>query len=84
MLAIRGIYERHEVQQLNHGVGFATAAIELILPTYGEQLGLRGKICRRWTLNPHPTLIPAIESDGSSRSTRSAARPARVLAPDRP
>ena len=62
MLAIRGIYERHEVQQLNHGVGFATAAIELILPTYGEQLGLRGKICKRWTLNPHPTLIPAIES----------------------
>lgn len=62
MLAIRGIYERHEVQQLNHGVGFDTAAIELILPTYGEQLGLRGKICKRWTLNPHPTLIPAIES----------------------
>lgn len=54
MLAIRGIYERHSVQQLNHGVGFNTAAIELILPTYGEQLGLRGKICQRWTLNPHP------------------------------
>jgi malonate decarboxylase alpha subunit len=50
------------VQQLNHGIGFDTAAIELILPTYGESLGLRGKICRRWTLNPHPTLIPAIES----------------------
>ena len=62
MLTIRGIYERHEVQQLNHGIGFDTAAIELILPTYGEQLGLRGKICRHWTLNPHPTLIPAIES----------------------
>ena len=42
--------------------GFESAAIELILPTYGEQLGLRGKICRHWTLNPHPTLIPAIES----------------------
>src|SRR3546814_17839580 len=39
-----------------------TAAIELILPTYGESLGLKGKICRNWTLNPHPTLIPAIES----------------------
>jgi malonate decarboxylase alpha subunit len=62
MLTIRGIYERHEVQQLNHGIGFEAAAIELILPTYGEQLGLRGKICRHWTLNPHPTLIPAIES----------------------
>ena len=62
MLTIRGIYERHEVQQLNHGIGFESAAIELVLPTYGEQLGLRGKICRHWTLNPHPTLIPAIES----------------------
>ncbi|MCF8563207.1 malonate decarboxylase subunit alpha [Alicyclobacillus tolerans] len=62
MIAIRGVYERHQVQSLNHGVGFNTAAIELLLPTYGEQLGLRGKICRHWALNPHPTLIPAIES----------------------
>jgi malonate decarboxylase alpha subunit len=62
MMAIRGVYERHQVQSLNHGIGFNTAAIELILPTYGEQLGLKGKICRNWTLNPHPTLIPAIES----------------------
>jgi malonate decarboxylase alpha subunit len=62
MIALRGIYERHQVRSLNHGVGFSTAAIELILPTYGEQLGLRGKIARNWTLNPHPTLIPAIES----------------------
>jgi malonate decarboxylase alpha subunit len=62
MMAIRGIYERHQVQSLNHGIGFNTAAIELILPTYGESLGLRGKICRNWALNPHPTLIPAIES----------------------
>ncbi|MDR6353996.1 malonate decarboxylase alpha subunit [Pseudomonas psychrotolerans] len=59
MMAIRGIYERHQVQSLNHGIGFNTAAIELILPTYGERLGLKGKICRHWTLNPHPTLIPA-------------------------
>lgn len=62
MLAIRGIYERHGVVSLNHGIGFNTAAIELLLPTYGAQLGLKGKICRHWTLNPHPTLIPAIES----------------------
>jgi malonate decarboxylase alpha subunit len=62
MMVIRGIYERHGVTSLNHGVGFDTAAIELILPTYGESLGLRGKICRNWLLNPHPTLIPAIES----------------------
>ncbi|WP_454767013.1 malonate decarboxylase subunit alpha [Cupriavidus campinensis] len=62
MMAIRGIYERHGVQSLNHGIGFNTAAIELILPTYGASLGLKGKICKYWTLNPHPTLIPAIES----------------------
>jgi malonate decarboxylase alpha subunit len=62
MMAIRGIYEQHQVQSLNHGIGFNTAAIELILPTYGESLGLKGKICRHWVLNPHPSLIPAIES----------------------
>ncbi|WP_144645761.1 malonate decarboxylase subunit alpha [Priestia megaterium] len=62
MMTIRGIYERHSVQSLNHGIGFNTAAIELLLPTYGEKLGLKGKICKNWALNPHPTLIPAIES----------------------
>jgi len=62
MLVIRGIYQRHGVTALNHGIGFDTAAIELLLPTYGESLRLKGKICRNWALNPHPTLIPAIES----------------------
>lgn len=62
MLCLKGVYARHGVQSLNHGIGFNTAAVELILPTYGEQLGLKGKICTNWTLNPHPTLIPAIES----------------------
>lgn len=62
MMVVRGIYERHRVRSLNHGIGFDTAAIELILPTYGESLGLRGEICTHWALNPHPTLIPAIES----------------------
>src|SRR5271163_1848050 len=62
MMVIRGIYERHQVQSLNHGIGFDTAAIELLLPTYGESLGLRGKICKHFALNPHPALIPAIES----------------------
>lgn len=62
MMAIKGIYARYQVQSLNHGIGFNTAAIELLLPTYGERLGLRGKICQHWALNPHPTLIPAIES----------------------
>ncbi|GAB5057749.1 malonate decarboxylase subunit alpha [Companilactobacillus alimentarius] len=62
MMAIRGIYEKHNVQTVNHGVGFNTAAIELLLPTYGEQLGLKGKIVPNWEVNPTPTLIPAIES----------------------
>ncbi len=42
MLAIRGVYEKHNVTRLNHGIGFDTAAIELLLPTYAESLGLRG------------------------------------------
>ena len=62
MMAIKGLYAEYGVQRLNHGIGFDTAAIELLLPTYGESLGLRGKICRHWALNPHPALIPAIEA----------------------
>ena len=62
MMAIRGIYAEYGVQRLNHGIGFDTAAIELLLPTYAESLGLKGKICQHWALNPHPALIPAIEA----------------------
>ena len=62
MMAIKGIYAEYGVQRLNHGIGFDTAAIELLLPTYGESLGLKGRICQHWALNPHPTLIPAIEA----------------------
>lgn len=62
MMAIKGIYGEYSVKSLNHGIGFDTAAIELLLPTYGEELGLKGKICTHFVLNPHPTLIPAIES----------------------
>ncbi|WP_420832216.1 malonate decarboxylase subunit alpha [Rhizobium cauense] len=62
MLAIKGIYAPYGVQRLNHGIGFSTAAIELLLPTFGEKLGLKGKIASRFALNPHPALIPAIES----------------------
>jgi len=62
MMALKGIYQKYEVQSLNHGVGFNTAAIELLLPTYGEELGLKGKICKYWMVNPLPTMIPAIES----------------------
>src|ERR1700752_1148410 len=62
MLAIKGVYAPYGVRRLNHGIGFNTAAIELLLPTYGENLGLKGSVCTHWALNPHPALIPAIES----------------------
>lgn len=61
MMVIKGIYLEYGVQKLNHGIGFNTAAIELLLPTYGKSLGLKGKIATHWALNPHPTIIPAIE-----------------------
>jgi malonate decarboxylase alpha subunit len=62
MMAIAAVYEPYEVQRLNHGIGYATAAIELILPTFAARRGLKGKIARHFVLNPHPTLIPAIEA----------------------
>ncbi|MDR2442918.1 MAG: malonate decarboxylase subunit alpha [Deltaproteobacteria bacterium] len=70
MIALKGIYAKYNVQRLNHGIGFYTAAIELLLPTYGKELGLKGKICKHFVLNPHPTLIPAIE-DGWVESIHS-------------
>lgn len=62
MMVIKGIYLPLGITALNHGIGYDTAAIELLLPTYGAELGLRGTHCTHWALNPHPTLIPAIES----------------------
>ena len=43
MMAIKGIYAEYEVTRLNHGIGFDTAAIELLLPTYAESLGLKAR-----------------------------------------
>jgi malonate decarboxylase alpha subunit len=62
MMTLKGIYQEYKVRSLNHGLGYATAAIELLLPTYGRELGMKGSCCTHWVLNPHPTLIPAIES----------------------
>ncbi|WP_020653044.1 malonate decarboxylase subunit alpha [Massilia niastensis] len=62
MMAIKGIYAEYEIRRLNHGIGFDTAAIELLLPTYAASLGLKGRIATHWALNPHPALIPAIEA----------------------
>ena len=60
MMVIKGIYEKYKVDSLNHGIGYNAAAIELLLPSYAKHL--KGKICRYWALNPHPTMIPAIEA----------------------
>ncbi len=62
MMVIKGIYFEYKVKTINHGLGYPTAAIELILPTYGKKVGIEGECCTHWVLNPHPTLIPAIES----------------------
>ena len=62
MMTIKGLYAEYGIARLNHGIGFDTAAIELLLPTYAKDLGLKGKICTHWALNPHPTMIPAIEA----------------------
>jgi malonate decarboxylase alpha subunit len=62
MMAIAAVYEPYEIRRLNHGIGYATAAIELILPTFGAARGLKGKVATHFVLNPHPTLIPAIEA----------------------
>src|SRR6201981_933177 len=62
LMAIAAVYEPYQVRRLNHGIGYATAAIELILPTFAAERGLKGKIARHFVMNPHPTLIPAIEA----------------------
>ena len=61
-MALEAVYARYGVRRLNHGIGYATAAIELLLPTYGARRGLKGRIATHFVLNPHPTLIPAIEA----------------------
>jgi len=67
MMTIKGIYSEYNVASLNHGLGFPTAAVELLLPTYGKELGIEGRACTDWVLNPHPTLIPAIEAGVARR-----------------
>src|ERR1700744_4410317 len=62
MIAIAAVYEPYQIRRLNHGIGYAQAAIELTLPTFGAARGLKGKVAPDFVLNPHPTLIPAIEA----------------------
>ena len=44
MMIIKGVYARHHIDRTNHGIGYVSAALELLLPTYGEELGGRRKI----------------------------------------
>lgn len=46
-------------RRLNHGIGYATAAIELILPTFGAARGLKGKVApssHPWSERPQEGL----------------------------
>lgn len=43
MMAIKGIYAEYGVKVLNHGVGFDTAAVELLLPTFGDPWDSRAR-----------------------------------------
>src|SRR5258708_7066517 len=61
MMAIKGIYAEYAVKRLNHGIGFPTAAIELLLPPYAHHLALKGTVPPHWPLNPHPPLLPTTE-----------------------
>jgi hypothetical protein len=72
MMAIKGIYAEYQVQRLNHGIGFDTAAIELLLPTYGEPARPEGQDLPQLGLNPHPALIPRSRPASSRASTPSA------------
>ena len=76
MIAIRGVYERHQVTSLNHGIGFDTAAIELLLPTYGEPNWAEGQDRQALDAQPASDADPGDRiAAGWNRSTASAARP---------
>lgn len=61
-MVIKGIYVEYQVQLFNYGIGFNIVVIELLLLIYGEQFGLKGKICKYWILNLYLILILVIES----------------------
>ena len=71
MMVIRGIYEHHGVTSLNHGIGFDTAAIELLLPTYGAGARTEGQDL--------PQLGPESASDPHSRHRERLGRKRALL-----
>jgi malonate decarboxylase alpha subunit len=87
MMAIAAVYEPYQVRRLNHGIGYATAAIELILPTFAAQRGLKGKVANHFVLGMeryvanHADIFP-VGADGSLRSNRALAQVAGQYACD--
>lgn len=86
MMAIKGIYAEYGIKRLNHGVGFNTAAIELLLPTYAEKLGALASAaaaCRSdaftiWFGNDRSWRTPAIARSaacGLTAALRTGRRP---------
>ena len=68
MMAIKGIYAEYGVQRLNHGIGFDTAAIELLLPTYARVARPQGQDL------PALGAQPASDADPGDRSRASSSR----------
>jgi malonate decarboxylase alpha subunit len=58
MMAIKGIYAEYGIKRLNHGIGFNTAAIELLLPTYARKARAQGQdrnaLGSQPASDPHP------------------------------
>ena len=82
----RASTQPYGVRRLNHGIGFNTAAIELLLPTYGGNARPEGQDRTHWALNPasHPDPRHRKRA-GSSRSTASVPKSAwRTISRARP
>ncbi|MGE5672813.1 MAG: malonate decarboxylase subunit alpha [Mycobacterium leprae] len=62
LLLLRGVYAEYRVATICHDNSLVAAAVELMLPTVGRDLGLRGQVCSHWVGVPRPSLIPAVES----------------------
>ena len=60
MMAIKGIYAPYGIKRLNHGIGFNAAAIELLLPTSAESLGLRIRLYMARAISMRRRLQPPV------------------------
>ena len=86
MLAIKGIYAPYGVTRLNHGIGFNTAAIELLAADLWRAPWPERQDCDALGAQPAPDADPRRSNPaGSSRCTASARRSEwmRISAPGR-